>query len=93
MSLLYSLRRSVALFICPEMGVEARLKAARVSCDTFEAAITRVTAATAPFGAVVEIIKDRRLANAVAGGNDEVFLGLVAAQTAMITLPVGGGRK
>lgn len=27
--LLYRLRRSVALIICPEMGVEARLKAAR----------------------------------------------------------------
>ncbi len=25
----FRLRRSVALFICPEMGVEARLKAAR----------------------------------------------------------------
>ena len=29
MSLFYRLRRSVALIICPEMGVEARLKAAR----------------------------------------------------------------
>lgn len=30
MTLFYRLRRSVALFVCPEIGVEARLKAARV---------------------------------------------------------------
>lgn len=33
MTLLYRLRRTVALFVCPEMGVEARLKAMRTNGD------------------------------------------------------------
>ena len=39
MPLFHRLRRSVALFICPEMGVEARLKAVRMaSLDPHHAA-------------------------------------------------------
>lgn len=39
MSLLYRLRRSVALFICPEMGVEDRLKAMRSDFGMLAAAV------------------------------------------------------
>ena len=43
MRLLYRLRRSVALIICPEMGVEARLKAARAA-GAFEVAVGQAKA-------------------------------------------------
>lgn len=41
--LLYRLRRSVALIICPEMGVEARLKSARAA-GAFEVAVGQAKA-------------------------------------------------
>lgn len=49
MSLFYRLRRSVALIICPEMGVEARLKAMReAKTDLHQTAFTAVGSALTP---------------------------------------------
>ncbi|MFE3838850.1 hypothetical protein [Pseudogemmobacter sonorensis] len=48
MSPFYRLRRGVALIICPEMGVEARLKAAR-DAGAFDVDSVRVPALNVPF--------------------------------------------
>lgn len=109
MRLLFSrLRRGVAMFIYPEMGVEARVKAARglksagtreagnrvMGVAEIEAAIAQIYAAADPWSEFVFWLSERQALNRSLGGQDHRFISLLVMQTATVRLPItAGGQK
>ena len=79
----------------PMQSAVRQRQAARPSgvYQDLELAIAHISGTADRFTAVIDVLADRRAANLAVGGDDSVFLGIVAAQTVMITLPVAGGRK
>lgn len=107
MAMLFRLRRGLAHLICPELGVEARLKVARENLtnglrlpadksERWKAAVSHALTADDAFVALGEVIGALRRENALMGLADREFAARLCGllvQADVTTAPPAGASK
>lgn len=90
MGVFYRLRRSVALFICPEMGVEARPGlASAIENDLWD----RILSAPDPWAEALRWLKHGRCEGFQLGDDAVAIIGKVILMAAALSGPMRRGGK